>query len=107
MATALIANDVEPYAFRSEPEGIYNGLSHADKLQSTQGIITQYCDCEGVVQRATTPIKHPRDTMAPEADIVMAIQHTINSSMSDIGILHTKGHQDDTTTYKALPFLSQ
>ena len=108
MATALVANDIKSYAFRSELEGMYNRLCHVDtRMQSTCGTITQYCDCEGAVKWVVNPILHPRETMAPEADIVMAIQHKNKTSTSDIDIIHIKGHQDNMIKYEELSFPSQ
>ena len=95
MATDLISCDVEKYAFRSELVGMHKGLQHANTINTDRTDITQYCDCKSAISRVLTPVRCPKQTMAPEADVVMAIQKEIDDSQNDIAIFHVEGHKED------------
>ncbi|KAL7551610.1 hypothetical protein ACHAWF_018082 [Thalassiosira exigua] len=80
--------------FRSESEGIFRSLHHLHQLGVHPQEVVQWCDNEYAVESSNRPPKTPREVMASEADVIMAI-HDLKSRLPfPVVRRHVYGHQD-------------
>ena len=81
-------------SFRSELEGIKQTLDIIDELEPSE-CIEQVVDNQQAVASVNRPLWKSSQTLLPEADIVMAIQHQRRRSHAKTNLRWIKAHQDD------------
>ena len=87
-------------SYRSELEGGYLTVKLMQEVSIPDGI-DQYIDnSQSVNSMITRP--NPNQAMAPEADIILAIHHELNSMPSKPNIQWLKAHQDDHQAFEDL-----
>ncbi|KAL7544883.1 hypothetical protein ACHAWF_012867 [Thalassiosira exigua] len=80
--------------FRSESEGLFRSLHHLQRLNVRPKEVVQWCDNEYAVDSSNRPRKTPREVMASDADVIMAI-HDLKSRLPfPVEGRHVYGHQD-------------
>ena len=88
-------------------EGMYQGMQHATSIASANCNIAQYFDCESAIKHVNGNVYHPKQTMAPEADIVMAYHHALKHINQTVNLRHVKGHQDKGAKYEDIDYQTQ
>jgi len=78
---------------------------------STPPIILGYCDNSGLIQQVTTlqanQILNPASTITNDYDLANKIHQTIWHILMPVKLQHVKGHQDQNTLVKDLPYEAQ
>ena len=81
-------------SYRLELEGMYDSLTDAQQHLPDPTTIKMHCDCESGIKKLGTTIRKPRDVMAAEMDMIMALQQLQAESIHDIAFFWVKGHAD-------------
>jgi len=96
-ACFLMTNVSSVNSYRAELEGLYRALYHIQYLGIELGPdddITQWFDNESGAFTSNRPMKTGRDTIQPEGDLLMAIQHLRQKLPFGVISQHVRGHQD-------------
>ena len=101
-ACFLLQNVNSLTSYRSKLEGIYRGLRHIQFLNLKPVEIQQWCNSKSAVDNSNCELSTPGAMIAPDVDILLAIQHLRSQMISTtITCQHVYGHQDtrsrDTT----------
>ena len=81
-------------SYRIELDGILRTLHHLEQLNITPKEAEDWCDNERAVISCQDPPVTPRQMIAPDADVVLAIHHIRNRFPFHITFRHVYGHQD-------------
>ena len=94
-ACFLMTNISSVNSYRAELEGLYRSLYHIHYLgMKPEKDITQWFDNESGAFTSNRPIKTGRETMQPEGDLLLAIQHLRKKVPFRVVSNHVRGHQD-------------
>jgi hypothetical protein len=84
-------------SFRSELEGMYRGLLQVEQMDLHTNSIAQWCDNKAAVDSLNARHWTPQDMLAPDADILLAI-NGVTGRIERTGVSltrkHVYGHQD-------------
>ena len=94
-ACFLMTNISSVNSYRVELEGLYRALCHIQYLGiEPDEDITQWFDNESGAFTSNRPMLTGRDTIQPEGDLLMAIQHLRQKLPFGVISKHVRGHQD-------------
>ena len=95
MACTVIRNASSLSSYRAELEGIFRLLRHIDWLGLTPEEVRHWCNNGAVKANRLAAIPTPTDTLAPDADLVLAIMATKAKLAANIKCRYVAGHQDE------------
>jgi hypothetical protein len=82
-------------SYRAELEGTFRLLKHIEYLDMSPEEVTHWCDNEGAVGATNTKaLQTPKDALAPDADIILAILHHKQKTGLNSECKHVLSHQD-------------
>ena len=87
-------------SYRAELEGIKGVIDIADARQVPS--VNHTCDNKSAVENVNNPYTTQSQTLAPEADIIMAIHKQREQSNTKFTLTWIKAHQDDKKKYEEL-----
>ena len=106
-ACFLMTNISSLTSYRVELEGVYRALKHIEFLGLKPEEIDQWCDNKAAVTKCDLDTLPPKERIAPEADIILAIHHLKQKLKVPIRCGHVYGHQDGKNKSQSTKRLSE
>ena len=89
-------------SYRNELEGLYLGTKTVAKVDKDGTDWTYWTDSMSAVMQCGKQHLSTKDMTTPEADILLAIRHSLNSQGFKGKFNFVRGHQDDNTRFSEL-----
>jgi hypothetical protein len=84
----------DTYSYRQESVGIYHGLQDTLSRFPNVSAVRYHCDNKAGINKIQQLATSPGELMSSDMDVVLAIQHLVESTSIPIQFHHVKGHVD-------------